>query len=77
MKWFRYPDDHNSWELIGNQSGEDACEFQLYQLLQAKIFCTFQNFNKPYFIDEEAMRIKDRVTKANSSKVRTNKLTSH
>ena len=71
-KWFGYPDDHNSWEPIENLS-EEACDFQLYQLLQAKIFCTFHNFTKPCFIDEEAMRIKDRVTKATSSKVRIDK----
>jgi len=52
VKWFWYPDDHNSWEPIENLSGVDASEFQLHQLLQAKIFCTFRNFNKPCFIDE-------------------------
>ena len=77
VKWFGYPDDHNSWEPIENLSGVDACEFQLHQLLQAKTFCTFHNFNKPCFIDEEAMRIKDRVTKETSSKVRTDKFTAH
>jgi hypothetical protein len=77
VKWFGYPDDHNSWEPIENLSGVDACDFQLHQLLQAKTFCTFHNFNKPCFIDEEAMRIKDRVTKATSSNVKTNNTAHH
>jgi hypothetical protein len=49
VKWFGYPDDHNSWEPIENLSGEDACEFQLYQLLQAKNILYFSQLSQTMF----------------------------